>query len=111
MWRQGAGTSEKVLDRKLKAMALASLNALGGHLAAKPRNDEPRGSAFELRWAPPPRVRRAAPVDHGRVTNSRSGRGQAARCRKTTVNGGHSRLTKPQVRAHIGCSDAPLKIA
>jgi hypothetical protein len=51
---QGAGTSEKLLDRKLKALALAWLNGLGGHLAAKRRSDERRGRQSNRAWAPPP---------------------------------------------------------
>ena len=98
---QWAGTSEKVLDRKLEGLAVAWLNGLGD------KSDEYQGVGVRTALGPATQVRRVAPADHGRVTNSRSGRGQAARCWKTTVNGGHSWTTKPQVRAHIGWSDAP----
>ena len=41
------------------------------------------------------------------VTSARSGRGQAARCRRTTVISGYSRSTKPQVRGYMGRSTTP----
>ena len=105
MRRQGSGASEELLDRKLKALAVAGLNWLGGHLAISLGSDEADQGQDSTAMGSTAATA-GAPERRRGVTNSRSGRGQAARCWKTTVNGGHSRSTKPQVRAHIGWSDA-----
>src|SRR5206468_7074020 len=45
MWGQGAGPSEKLFDGKLKALAVAGLNGLGGHLVFKRRERRRRAGA------------------------------------------------------------------